>query len=148
MSTGHCRLHKECDLTGNGKKPSCRKQHTKSATIRNPRCHHSSSCLILLRAPEDTESEERTSIRAHSAWYTLNFNAWIDKMALPMLVNSTDCGPVNPLQGLAKRFDQDRGIQQVCVFEFSTDGYPIDSLYNLGSVRGRTCRTFTRGMDL
>ncbi|KAI5123040.1 hypothetical protein M0805_000476 [Coniferiporia weirii] len=33
-------------------------------------------------------------------------------MALPMLVNGADCGPVNPLQGLAKRFDQDRGIQQ------------------------------------
>ncbi|KAH8119082.1 TPR-like protein [Phellopilus nigrolimitatus] len=33
-------------------------------------------------------------------------------MALPMLVNGADCGPVNPLQGLSKRFDQDRGIQQ------------------------------------
>ncbi|KAL5485313.1 hypothetical protein ACEPAI_7955 [Sanghuangporus weigelae] len=33
-------------------------------------------------------------------------------MALPLLVNSTDCGPVNPLQGLTKRFDYDRGIQQ------------------------------------
>ncbi|KAI0949348.1 hypothetical protein AcW1_008987 [Taiwanofungus camphoratus] len=33
-------------------------------------------------------------------------------MSLPLLVNGTDCGPVNPLQGLAKRFDQDRGIQQ------------------------------------
>ncbi|THH08296.1 hypothetical protein EW145_g2790 [Phellinidium pouzarii] len=29
-----------------------------------------------------------------------------------MLVNGADCGPVNPLQGLAKRFDHDRGIQQ------------------------------------
>lgn len=34
-------------------------------------------------------------------------------MALPMLINGADCGPVNPLQGLVKRFDQDRGIQQV-----------------------------------
>ncbi|KAK7005741.1 hypothetical protein R3P38DRAFT_2556191 [Favolaschia claudopus] len=33
-------------------------------------------------------------------------------MALPLLVNSADCGPVNPLQGLSKRFDQDRGLQQ------------------------------------
>ncbi|KZS93963.1 TPR-like protein [Sistotremastrum niveocremeum HHB9708] len=34
-------------------------------------------------------------------------------MALPMLVNGgADCGPSNPLQGLSKRFDQDRGIQQ------------------------------------
>ncbi|KZT26687.1 TPR-like protein [Neolentinus lepideus HHB14362 ss-1] len=33
-------------------------------------------------------------------------------MALPMLVGGADCGPVNPLQGLAKRLDQDRGVQQ------------------------------------
>lgn len=29
-------------------------------------------------------------------------------------MSGADCGPVNPLQGLAKRFEQDRGIQQVC----------------------------------
>ena len=35
-------------------------------------------------------------------------------MALPMLVGGgAECGPSNPLQGLSKRFDQDRGIQQV-----------------------------------
>ncbi|KAH9931071.1 TPR-like protein [Epithele typhae] len=33
-------------------------------------------------------------------------------MSLPMLVNGADCGPSNPLQGLSKRFDQDRGVQQ------------------------------------
>lgn len=34
-------------------------------------------------------------------------------MSLPMLFNGgADCGPSNPLQGLSKRFDQDRGIQQ------------------------------------
>ncbi|KAL0956400.1 hypothetical protein HGRIS_002547 [Hohenbuehelia grisea] len=33
-------------------------------------------------------------------------------MALPMLVGGSDCGPSNPLQGLSKRFDQDRGLQQ------------------------------------
>ncbi|KAJ7703013.1 hypothetical protein B0H17DRAFT_1041257 [Mycena rosella] len=33
-------------------------------------------------------------------------------MALPMLVNNADCGPSNPLQGLSKRFDHDRGLQQ------------------------------------
>ncbi|KAF8200672.1 hypothetical protein BJ912DRAFT_1122391 [Pholiota molesta] len=34
-------------------------------------------------------------------------------MALPMLVGSgAECGPSNPLQGLSKRFDQDRGLQQ------------------------------------
>ncbi|KAJ7902083.1 hypothetical protein B0H14DRAFT_2669831 [Mycena olivaceomarginata] len=33
-------------------------------------------------------------------------------MALPMLVNNADCGPSNGLQGLSKRFDQDRGLQQ------------------------------------
>ena len=35
-------------------------------------------------------------------------------MALPMLVGGgAECGPSNPLQDLSKRFDQDRGIQQV-----------------------------------
>ncbi|KAF5317247.1 hypothetical protein D9611_003865 [Ephemerocybe angulata] len=33
-------------------------------------------------------------------------------MALPMLVGGSECGPSNPLQGLSKRFDQDRGLQQ------------------------------------
>ncbi|KAI1794109.1 TPR-like protein [Ganoderma leucocontextum] len=33
-------------------------------------------------------------------------------MSLPLLVNGAECGPSNPLQGLSKRFDQDRGIQQ------------------------------------
>jgi hypothetical protein len=34
-------------------------------------------------------------------------------MALPMLAGATECGPSNPLQGLSKRFDSDRGLQQV-----------------------------------
>ncbi|OBZ68192.1 Peroxisomal targeting signal 1 receptor [Grifola frondosa] len=33
-------------------------------------------------------------------------------MSLPLLVNGAECGPLNPLQGLSKRFEQDRGIQQ------------------------------------
>ncbi|KDR75203.1 hypothetical protein GALMADRAFT_249168 [Galerina marginata CBS 339.88] len=34
-------------------------------------------------------------------------------MALPMLVGGgAECGPSNPLQGLSKRFDHDRGLQQ------------------------------------
>ncbi|KIL65954.1 hypothetical protein M378DRAFT_76152 [Amanita muscaria Koide BX008] len=33
-------------------------------------------------------------------------------MALPMLAGGAECGPSNPLQTLAKRFDQDRGLQQ------------------------------------
>lgn len=34
-------------------------------------------------------------------------------MALPMLVGGgAECGPSNPLQGLSKRFDKDRGLQQ------------------------------------
>jgi peroxin-5 len=36
-------------------------------------------------------------------------------MALPMLVGGADCGPVNPLQGLTKTFDQDRGTQQASI---------------------------------
>jgi hypothetical protein len=38
-------------------------------------------------------------------------------MALPLLINNADCGPSNPLQSISKRFDQDRGIQQVIGFE-------------------------------
>ncbi|KAI0358408.1 TPR-like protein [Trametes cingulata] len=33
-------------------------------------------------------------------------------MSLPLLVNGAECGPSNPLQGLSKQFDRDRGIQQ------------------------------------
>ncbi|KAJ7594290.1 hypothetical protein C8J56DRAFT_1160936 [Mycena floridula] len=33
-------------------------------------------------------------------------------MALPTLFNGADCGPSNPLQGLSKQFDRDRGLQQ------------------------------------
>lgn len=43
--------------------------------------------------------------------YSVSYRTTI--MALPMLVGGSDCGPVNPLQGLSKRFDQDRGAQQV-----------------------------------
>ncbi|KAG6867862.1 hypothetical protein C0993_010088 [Termitomyces sp. T159_Od127] len=33
-------------------------------------------------------------------------------MALSMLAGGAECGPSNPLQGISKRFDQDRGLQQ------------------------------------
>ena len=39
-------------------------------------------------------------------------------MALPMLAGGAECGPSNPLQTLAKRFDHDRGLQQVCTRTF------------------------------
>lgn len=32
---------------------------------------------------------------------------------LASLISGADCGPINPLQGLAKRFDADRGASQV-----------------------------------
>ena len=34
-------------------------------------------------------------------------------MSMSALINGADCGPVNPLQGLSKQLDRDRGIQQV-----------------------------------
>jgi hypothetical protein len=44
----------------------------------------------------------------------LSINLSSHTMALPMLVGGgAECGPSNPLQGLSKRFDQDRGLQQV-----------------------------------
>lgn len=42
-------------------------------------------------------------------------------MALPMLVGGAECGPSNPLQNLSKKFDQDRGIQQVREASVATD---------------------------
>ena len=34
-------------------------------------------------------------------------------MSLATLVNGADCGPLNPLRGLTKNLDSDRGMQQV-----------------------------------
>ena len=34
-------------------------------------------------------------------------------MSLASLVNGAECGPLNPLQGLTKNLDSDRGAQQV-----------------------------------
>jgi hypothetical protein len=34
-------------------------------------------------------------------------------MSFATLVNGADCGPLNPLQGLTKNLDSDRGLQQV-----------------------------------
>ena len=45
---------------------------------------------------------------------TLTVSCLVFTMSLPLLVNGAECGPSNPLQGLSKRFDQDRGVQQVC----------------------------------
>jgi hypothetical protein len=47
--------------------------------------------------------------------HTLAFNTAILTltMSLATLVNGADCGPLNPLQGLTKNFDSDRGLQQV-----------------------------------
>ncbi|KAF8320908.1 hypothetical protein DL93DRAFT_2131326 [Clavulina sp. PMI_390] len=33
-------------------------------------------------------------------------------MSMSALINSADCGPINPLQGLSKQLDRDRGLQQ------------------------------------
>ena len=34
-------------------------------------------------------------------------------MSLAALANGTECGPMNPLQGLTKNLNGDRGLQQV-----------------------------------
>lgn len=49
-------------------------------------------------------------------------------MALPMLAGGVDCGPSNPLQNLSKRFDQDRGIQQVRAGNHRMHAVYFDSL--------------------
>jgi hypothetical protein len=38
-------------------------------------------------------------------------------MSLATLVNGADCGPLNPIQGLTKNLDSDRGLQQVHALE-------------------------------
>lgn len=46
------------------------------------------------------------------------------RMSLPLLVGGgAECGPAanNPLRGLAKNFDQDRGVQQVCIISLHTN---------------------------
>ena len=64
-------------------------------------------------------------------------------MALPMLVGGgTDCGPSNPLQGLSKRFDQDRGIQQV----YPSVLFQVETLiFNSGSLWFGPLRLNKRG---
>lgn len=45
-------------------------------------------------------------------------------MSLAALVNGADCGPANPLQGLTKNLDTERGVQQV-----RTHGSNVTSQY-------------------
>jgi hypothetical protein len=46
--------------------------------------------------------------------YTFPFNTTIIiTMSLAALVSGADCGPANPLQGLTKNLNSDRGLQQV-----------------------------------
>ena len=44
-------------------------------------------------------------------------------MSLATLVNGADCGPLNPLQGLTKNLNSDRGLQQV---HATGNVYPLD----------------------
>lgn len=66
-------------------------------------------------------------------------------MSLPLLVNGAECGPSNPLQGLSKRFDQDRGLQQVREYDLghTTDVHSL--LVNVGPVRSWKDRFIKRG---
>ena len=70
------------------------------------------------------------------------------KMSLNMLVSGADCGPVNPLQGLAKRFEQDRGVQQVSI-TYSTLLESVvqlkDVSSSVGLLRTYTSRALSRG---
>ena len=67
-------------------------------------------------------------------------------MALPMLVGGSECGPSNPLQGLSKRFDQDRGLQQVRI---SSSIRPTSHLRRtpLGPLRRSSSRLLERCMS-
>ena len=63
-------------------------------------------------------AKQGSSLRAIS-W---SYNGWthtsvyfhlLIEMSLAALANGADCGPMNPLQGLTKNLDSDRGLQQV-----------------------------------
>lgn len=61
-----------------------------------------------------------------------------------MLVGGAECGPSNPLQGLSKRFDHDRGIQQVnfqTIPKLNDDCRPCIGLLSFSKrcIQGCTC---------
>ena len=52
-------------------------------------------------------------------------------MSLAALANGADCGPMNPLQGLTKNLDSDRGLQQVRAAPlFSWITFFVDLMFN------------------
>jgi len=68
-------------------------------------------------------------------------------MSLATLVNGADCGPLNPLQGLTKNLDSDRGLQQV---HTSGNVYPsspwlLTGIFT-GLLWGQQGRSFARRM--
>ena len=72
-------------------------------------------------------------------------------MSLAALVNGADCGPLNPLQGLTKNFESDRGLQQVRATGNVYSSLPFDELLHrttLGStglvLREAYVNTYTR----
>lgn len=71
-------------------------------------------------------------------------SATVLSMALPMLVGGADCGPINPLQGLSKNFDQDRGIQQARVLVLPSC-HRAHLVHITGSIH-RPCWAFQRGV--
>jgi len=51
-------------------------------------------------------------------------------MSLTTLVNGENCGPVNPLQGLTKALDSDRGVQRVCAHDSSVHPFSVNKQFH------------------
>jgi hypothetical protein len=66
-------------------------------------------------------------------------------MALPLLANGADCGPVNALQTLGKRFEQDRGLQQVCLVRSDQHMMLTLRAFVIGPVWARSCEFVQTG---
>lgn len=75
------------------------------------------------------------SLRTHLISVPLAAYFTLLTMSLPMLVNGAECGPSNPLQGLSKRFDQDRGIQQVRTSQCTPSDMFSRDIVLVGSIR-------------
>jgi hypothetical protein len=84
-----------------------------------------------------------TGYPATICWHHPLQRNWYFTMALPMLAGGAECGPSNPLQALTKRFDHDRGLQQVCtrtshvfkILTFHKDYFGINRAGSSGVVR-------------
>lgn len=64
-------------------------------------------------APLNPDVAPGPALFAHLSHISVQHNNHRFTMSLAALVSGADCGPANPLQGLTKNLNSDRGLQQV-----------------------------------